>query len=105
MMKALEVKLTKPSVEYTHPAENGRIYHLVIYQDILIPLLGHHLLNPFQTQVNDVHTHELPKFQATNPTESDHYIVVPDLKQLERQPTLHMSLGGILSYVSVSKPS
>ena len=36
------------ALAYTHP-DNGQIYHLVIHQAILIPHLGHHLLNPFQT--------------------------------------------------------
>ena len=68
------------AVAYDRP-DTGQTYHLVIHQAIEIPHLGHHLLNPFQVCVNDVCINKFPKFQATNPSESDHSIMVPDPDQ------------------------
>ena len=94
-------KTVSGALAYDDPT-NGKTYHLVIYQAISIPHLGHHLLNPFQTRVNDVRINELPKFQATNPTESDHSILVPGPERQDHVLTMPMYLDGIIAKPSIA---
>ena len=97
-------KTVSGALAYDHP-DSGQTYHLVIHQAIHIPHLGHHLLNPFQTRVNDIHINELPKFQAMIPNELNHAIMVPDPDKTDTDLTFPMYLDGIISFLPVRMPT
>ena len=83
--------------------ETGEEYMLVINQAIYIPGLKHNLLCPMQLRMNDVSVNETPKFCLSDPTETDHAILVN--RSQEDRMIIPLSLEGVTSYFPTFKPS
>jgi hypothetical protein len=83
--------------------ETGEEYMLVINQAIYIPGLKHNLICPMQLRMNDVSVNETPKFCLSNPTETDHAILVN--RSEDDRVIIPLSLEGVTSYFPTFKPS
>ena len=90
------------AVGYCDPVR-GRIYHLVIHQEIYIPGLDHHLLSPMQCRVADAEINDFPRFLIANHTEESHCIIEHD--EYGPEVVLPLVLQGIKSALNVHQIS
>ena len=86
------------SAVFSYTRDDGVNYVLILHQVIYILDMEVHLISPMQLRDNDIEVNDLPKSMHRNPTTSDHAIIVDDL-------TITLSIRGIISYFSVTKPT
>jgi hypothetical protein len=97
--QAQSVPIVSAALALDHPY-TYETFILVIHQALHFPTMEHALLNPNRRQLNDVEVNDCPRFLSEKLTELLHLIYFP--KDNVRLP---LSLDGVISYLSVHKPS
>ena len=97
--KLLTVPLVDGMVKYDNPY-NGKSYILVLRNALYVLLMEHNLIPPFMLREMGVTVNDVPKIHKEDPTVDDHAITF-----VEMGFRIPLSLWGIFSYFSTSKPT
>ena len=95
----LTVPLVDAMVRYDNPY-NGKSYILVLWNALHVPLMDNNLIPPFMLREMGVTVNDVPKIHKEDPTVDDHAITF-----IEMGFQIPLSLWGIFSYFSTSKPT
>jgi hypothetical protein len=97
--ESMQIRVVDAAVQYDCP-HTGTKDILVIRNALLVPSMKHNLLPPFILREAGLMVKDTPKLHVDEPTIDDHSILFP-----ETGFRIPLSLWGIFSYFSTSKPT
>ena len=86
-------------------SETGKVVILLINKVIEMRSLNSHLLSQIQCCMNGVLIDEVPKFLASIPSDTMHYIQIVNHFNAAHSIIIPLKLNGVTSYFDVKKPT
>jgi hypothetical protein len=95
----MKAKMVDAAIKYVCP-KSGEEYILLVDNAIYVPTMQHNLIPPFVMREAGITVNDTAKIHMESPSNEDHALVFP-----ETGFVIKLSLIGVFSYFSSSKPS